>query len=140
MLGAAAYRRKDDNRRLRVEIAIRAIASEFRGHLKISHVADKRKNFHIGGEGVWTRFVVRSTVKKKEKKSKKRDRQSAALRGAHRVKSLKKCSLLDLQGGKCTHAEAVDRQISIALSKARLKALALAPVRHRVDQHWPSAF
>ena len=54
----------------------------------------------------------------------------------------KKCegSLPDLQGGRCMHAEAVDRQTSIALLKARLKALALTPVRHQVDLHRPSAF
>ena len=38
------------------------------------------------------------------------------------------------------HAEAVDRKISIARLKARLKALALTPVRHRVDLHRPSVF
>ena len=43
-----------------------------KGHLKISHIADKRKNFHMGGrEGVWTQFVVQSTVKTKKKGRKK---------------------------------------------------------------------
>ena len=71
---------------------------------------------------------MRSTVKKK----KKRDCQWAALRCLQSQIS-KKFSvwLPDLQGEGCPHAEAVDRQISIALLKARSKALhnvALAPV------------
>ena len=71
------------------------------------------KELSYGRKGVWTRFVVRSTVKK-EKKT-----QSCC--EACRVKSPKKCceSLSNLQGSGCTHANVVDQsQMSIALLKA----------------------
>ena len=61
------------------------------GHLKISHFADKRKNFHMGGGGGWTRFVVRSTAKKKKKKKKK---NAFALQCLQSQISNKKCMSL----------------------------------------------
>ena len=77
------------------------------------------------GEGVWTCFVVRSTVKKKNC-----DRQRVALRCLHSQISKKKCteSLPDLQGGRYRDLRMRKRLIG---TQQILKALALAPVQHR---------
>ena len=85
-----------------------------------------------GGEGVWTRFVVRSTAQKKKKKKKK---NAFALRCLQRQISKKqKCSesFSDLQGSRCTHADMVDQsQMSILFLKARLNFKALVGARTR---------
>ena len=92
-----------------------------RGHLKTSHIADKRKNFHMGGR----EFEPDSLCDRQSKKKKNRSR-SVELAGWSNLQ--RKCckSLSDLQGGGCTHANVVDQsQMSIALLKALVGRLSL---------------
>ena len=68
---------------------------------------------------VWTSFIVRSTVKKKKA-------WPSVGRGAYSVKSLKKVFRVDVafsRRRKVHASEAVDRQISTALLKAKLISL-----------------
>ena len=80
----------------------RGIAFTVRGHLKISHIADKRKNLHIGGRGFGPDLLC--------------DRQQKKKNGCTTVlaeSNLQKKVLLvvfDLQGSRCMYAGVVDRR------------------------------
>ena len=99
-----------------------------RGHLKISHIADKRKNFHMGGR----RFGPDSLCDRQLKKKKKKKKNAFALRCLQSQIYKKKCceSFSDLQGSWCMHADVVDQsQMPIVLSKGRLNFKALVGTR-----------
>ena len=81
------------------------IAHKLRGHLKISHIAEKRKNFHIGGVGL---DPIRRAIDSIKKNEKKREKKKPVVPWCLQRQISKKVLqvVFDLPGSRCTYADA----------------------------------
>ena len=123
---------------------------KLRDHLKSSHIADKRKNFHMGGRGLDPICCAIGSQKKEKKKVRSSTDPAAVL--ADKSKSPIKCrkSLRDLEQvqekRREVHAYGCNQSIADIdwLLKVRFEGAKQAITGTRssstLDLHWPPAF
>ena len=107
-----------------------------RGHLKISHIADKRKNFHMGGRGFEPDSLCDRRLKKKKKKKKTVELRS--LQGQISKKSVaSRYPPISKAVGAHMRTWSINRRCQVRFSRSRawFSDLCRARGQHRLLNH-----